>query len=179
MRGTAECPLTTPAQPAWSASRLRLPDTSIVPTAGVAQLVPGVELLTLTLTPPLPPVPLAPGAWTVIVCVPSGSAVVSTPADQLDVPAASIGGPLSTDTCTRVTPAPPVVVPETVAVPRTVASVAGWAIKITGGSGASVAMACQVAADWPPIGNCQLFEQSVPVTHEYSHSMKSGKFLAR
>src|SRR3954463_7846404 len=26
-------------------------------------------------------------------------------------------------------------------------------------------MACQVAADWPPIGNCQLFQQSVTVTH--------------
>src|SRR4051794_7713884 len=179
MRVTAEFPLNTPVQPVWSASRLRLPDSSIVPAAGVGQLVPGVELLTLTLTPLLPTVPLASVAWTVIVCVPSGSAVVSTPADQLDVPAASIGGPLSTDTCTRVTPAPPVVVPETVAVPRTVASVAGWAIKITGGSGASVAMACQVAADWPPIGNCQLFQQSVPVTHEYSHSMKLGRFLAR
>src|SRR3954465_5116810 len=146
MRVTAEFPLNPPVQPVWSASRLRLPDSSIVPAAGVEQLVPGVELLTLTLTSASPTGPVASVARTAIVCVPSGSAVVSAPADQLDVPAASVGGPLSTDTCTRVTPAPPVVVPETVTVPRTVALVAGCAIEITGGSGASVAMACQVAA---------------------------------
>jgi len=100
--------------------------------AVVGQLVPPLELFTVTVSEAVPTLSAESVALTAMVSEPFGSAVVSNCADQLFVPVAVSAVPPPRLTCTELIELPSLTVPVTVSVPETGALAAGVVMATTG-----------------------------------------------
>ena len=134
-----------PVHPVWPPSTLTFPESSVAPDGGAGHAVD--PLLTWIVMLAVAVRLLLSVAVAVIVCVPLARLVVSMPTDQLVVPVAVWGAPLSTLTWTWLMLALPWAdaVPATVTVPETVLPLAGW-VMLTDGGGISFPESGRVVA---------------------------------